>query len=113
MKLPVVMSVFLGISGCTLSPTTVNIHDPRYNPSDNGAALAAPMFNQEWLDQAKSLPPQDKLPELPHFSDVELENPDIVEQRLVGHIGKLREHILSYYDQIDDYEKSLLETIPQ
>lgn len=114
MRLPVVMSFCLGIGGCTLSPTTVNIQDPRYTPViSEGATSVAPYEKEDWEAHLGEFPPQKELPQLPTFTDRELNDPDLVERKLVGHIGQLREHITSYYADVDDYERSLLETFPQ
>ena len=121
MRLPVLLSLFFGIGGCTISPTTYNFTDP------NGSVTRTIMVEKETLystptqnetvsppelvsDQSvRPIPKRPPIPALPTFTEAELNDPDIIESRLVDHIAHLPRHISDYYKELEEYETETFE----
>jgi hypothetical protein len=120
MRLSVLLSLLIGIGGCTINPTTYNFTD------SNGSVTRTIMVEKETLYSTPShnetvtptpipiVPPVDSsvkpmatrppIPTLPTFTEAELNNPDIIESRLVDHIAELRRHIRDYYQELEEHE---------
>lgn len=128
MRLPFLLTVLLGVGGCTISPTTFNFADPGMANASR-IILVEQQHQQRWSESSPSssgerislpegigtvegpvnLPERSALPELPTFTEEELTNPDVVEEKLVGHIAELRNHISSYYRTLEEFEAETLE----
>lgn len=129
MRLPFTIAVLFGIGGCTVSPTTINISEGMHGQSQfvftdvvRDAERISDFITDEKeneeeelsLDSSdtvvlnKALPTRPPVPPLPTFTDDELSDTDLIEERLVDHIRELRAHIGSYYQELDKFESQYL-----